>query len=206
MLMLQNIYAEMSFARLHYKGGGDWYNDAEVLPNLAKYINDELGTHIKTEQEIVNVSDANISNYPFIYMTGHGKIKLTNKEKENLHDYLLSGGFLFVDDDYGLDKSFRLMISELFPDKKLVELPKSHPIFNSYYNFPKGLPKTHKHDDKRPQAYAIFDEYGRMMVLYLFESNVSDGWAFAQTHKDPENVRQTALKFGLNIIYYLMSN
>lgn len=201
---LENVFAQITLARLHYEGGGDWYNDPEVLPNLAEYINNELQIHIDEEQAIVKPDDANLSNYPFIYVTGHGNIRMNEREISSLRDYLASGGFLLVDDDYGLDKSFRKLAKDLFPTKNLVELPKSHPIFHSYYTFDNGLPKTHKHDDKRPQALALFADDGRLMLLYFYESNITDGWADARTHKDPADVKKEALQFGLNLIYYLM--
>ncbi len=191
-------------ARLKYKGGGDWYNNPEVLPNLMKKLNKELSCGFPKKQAIVEAGSVDLYKYPFIYVTGHGKIKFTSKEKSNLRDYLLRGGFIYVDDDYGLDESFRKEISSILPNFELIELPANHEIYNCYFKFPKGLPKTHKHDDKRPRAFGIFDKNGRMMLFYTYESNISDGWADADTHNDPQDVRQEAMKFGVNLLYYVM--
>jgi hypothetical protein len=193
-------------ARIQYDGGGDWYNDPELLPNLSKYTNDVLHTDFSTEQATVKASDAKLFDYPFLFMTGHGNIRFTNKEVEQLRAYLLRGGFLYADDDYGMDDSFRRELKRVFPEKELMEIPASHPIFHCYFDFPKGLPKIHKHNDKRPQAYGIFDETGRMMVFYTYESNISDGWADPGTHKDPPEIRDMALKMGANMIQYIMTN
>ncbi len=195
----------MQLARLHYTGGGDWYNDPEVLPNLAKYVNKELNTNFSLDEKVIQLTDSQLADYPFIYMTGHGNVKFSNREIDNLRDYLLNGGFLYCDDDYGLDKSFRQEIKRLFPNKELVELPKGHELFNVYYNFPQATPKIHEHDKKRPQSFAIFDDYGRMMLLYTYESNISDGWADYTTHQNSEQTRLKALQFGTNILYYLLT-
>ncbi len=192
-------------ARLNYDGGGDWYNDPDLIPNLTAYANKQIGTDFSTEQAVVKASDGNISDYPFVFMTGHGNILFTEKEVASLRKYLLLGGFLYVDDDYGMDKSFRREVRKLFPEKQLIELPGNHELYNCFFNFPNGLPKIHKHDDKRPQAFGIFDDQGRLMILYTFESNISDGWANPEVHKDPPEVREQALKFGTNILYYLMT-
>jgi hypothetical protein len=193
-------------ARLQYDGGGDWYNDAEVLPNLATYTNDVLKTDFSNEQATVKAGDAKLFEYPFVFLTGHGNIRFTNKEIEQLRTYLLRGGFLYADDDYGMDDSFRREMKRIFPEKQMMEIPASHPLFHCFYDFPKGLPKIHKHEDKRPQAFAIFDDTGRMMVLYTYESNISDGWADPGTHKDPQEIRDLALRMGTNILQYIMTN
>ncbi len=196
----------LSIARLHYDGGGDWYNDPDMLPNLAVYINKELQTDLSEDLINVTPSGAELFDYPFIFMTGHGNVSFSDADIRNLKKYFKNGGFLYADDDYGMDKSFRRELKKLFPGRELVELPASHEIFNCYYKFPKGLPKTHKHDDKRPEAFAIFDDNGRMLVLYTYEANISDGWASERVHKDPWTVREKALKMGLNIFYYMMVN
>ncbi len=193
-------------ARLQYDGGGDWYNDPEILPNLVKYSNDVLHTDFSSEQAIVKATDAKLFEYPFLFMTGHGNVKFTNREIEQLRAFLLRGGFLYADDDYGMDDSFRREMRRVFPEKILMELPASHPIFHCFYNFPKGLPKIHIHEDKRPQAFAIFDDTGRLMVFYSFESNISDGWADPGTHKDPPEIRDMALQMGVNMLQYIMTN
>jgi len=196
------LIARTGFARLQYDGGGDWYNDPEVLPNLAKYVNQTLGTDFPTDQEIAKAGDAKLFDYPFIYMTGHGNIRFSDKELDNLRNWMLRGGFLYADDDYGMDASFRREVKRIFPELQLIELSPDFPLYNSYFNFSK-LPKIHKHDDKAPQAFGMFDDAGRLMLLYTYETNISDGWADPETHKDPEEVREQALKFGVNIIYYI---
>jgi len=195
----------MNLARLHYTGGGDWYNDPEVLPNLAKYANRELNTNLSLNEKVIKLTDADLPDFPFIYITGHGNVKFSEREIDNLREYLLNGGFLYCDDDYGLDKSFRKEIRRVFPDQELVELPADHDFFNCYFKFPQGTPKIHEHDDKRPQTFAIMDEYGRIMVLYTYESNISDGWADYATHQNSEQTRQKALQFGTNILYFLLT-
>ena len=193
------------FARLNYDGGGDWYNDPEVLPNLAGYLNSVLNTNLPVEQTVVKASEAKLFEYPFLYLTGHGNIRFTEREIDNLRTWMLRGGFLYADDDYGLDESFRREIKRVFPERPLVELDPSFPLFKSFYDFSSGLPKIHKHDEKPPQAFGIFDDNGRLMTLYTYESNISDGWADPSTHKDPPELRDTALRFGLNIVYYLIT-
>jgi len=190
-------------ARLHYSGGGDWYNDPDIIPNLVEFLNKTLLTDFSIEQATVKPDASEIFDYPFIFMTGHGNVKFSDKELTNLRDYCNRGGFLYIDDDYGMDKSIRLEIGKLFPNSQLVELPANHAIFNCYYNLKDGLPKTHKHEDNRPQAFGIFDDYGRLMLLYTYESNISDGWSNA--HDDPQKVQDAAFKMGANIFYYLLT-
>ncbi len=197
--------ARTGFTRLQYSGGGDWYNDPEILPNLARYANSVLNTNFPTDQNVVKASDAKLFDYPFVFLTGHGNIRFEDREVENLRSWMLRGGFLYADDDYGMDASFRREIKRIFPEYELVELDGDFQLFSSFFTFSDGLPKIHKHDEKPPQAYGVFDENGRMMCLYTFESNISDGWADASTHKDPPEVRDAALRFGCNIVYYLIS-
>lgn len=201
-LAYSGLAARTGFARLQYDGGGDWYNDPEVLPNLAKYVNQTLNTDFPVDQTIVKPSEAKLFDYPFVYLTGHGNIRFTDKEVSNLRDWMLRGGLLYADDDYGMNDSFRRELNRIFPDKQLLELSPDFPLYSCYFNFDK-LPKIHKHDEKPPKAWGIFDDSGRLLLLYTFESNISDGWADASTHKDPDAVRETALKFGVNIIYYM---
>jgi len=191
-------------ARLHYKGGGDWYNDQDIIPNIAAYLNKTLETNFSQMQAEVKPDDRNISDFPFIFMTGHGAVHFNEQEIENLRNYLYRGGFLYIDDDYGMDESIRKEIDDLFPEKTLVELPASHLLFHCYNDFENGLPKIHKHDNKRPQAFGIFDKYGRLMLLYTYETNISDGWS--NVHNDPEVIRKKAFKFGANLFYYVMTN
>ena len=205
LLSLINLFSleKQKFARLHFDGGGDWYNDADIIPNLVDYINPILHTDFSREQEIVRAGEAKLFQYPFVFMTGHGNVEFNEKERQNLQEYLSRGGFLLIDDDYGMDDSIRRQLQVIFPDKKLTELPANHELFQCYYNFNNGLPKIHKHDDKRPQAYALFDENGRIIVLYFFESNITDGWS--NMHNDPPEIRNEALRFGVNLLYYVMT-
>ena len=196
----------MTIARVQYDGGGDWYNDTSVIPNLCNEISSR--TLIKTvpEQAIVSLKNNSILNYPLLYMTGHGNISFSEEEIVNLRNYLEKGGFLYIDDDYGLDKYIRRELAKVFPEKELQELPATFPLFDSYYIFPNGLPKIHEHDGKRPQAFGIFDDYGRLTVLYTYETNISDGWASQEVHKDPSHIREQAFKMGINIVYYVLTH
>lgn len=193
------------FARLQYDGGGDWYNDPEVLPNLARFVNSTLNTNFPIDQSVVKASDAKLFEHPFVYLTGHGNIRWDDREIENLRQWMLRGGFLYADDDYGMDASFRREIKRVFPEYDLVELDGSFPLFTCFFDFASGLPKIHQHDEKPPQAFGIFDENGRLMCFYTYETNISDGWADPDTHKDPPEIREAALRFGCNIIYYLLT-
>jgi hypothetical protein len=202
LLVVAALPARTALARLQYEGGGDWYNDPEVLPNLAKYVNRTLNTDFPTDQETVKASDAKLFDYPLIYLTGHGNIRWSDRELDNLREWMLRGGFLYADDDYGMNESFRREIKRVFPERDLVELGPDFPLYSCYFTFNK-LPKIHKHDEKAPQAFGLFDDSGRLMLLYTYETNISDGWADPETHKDPPEVREQALQFGVNIIYYI---
>ena len=195
----QNTY---SVATLKYNGGGDWYANPTALPNLIEFSNKNIGTNIKKSPEIVEVGSSDIYNYPFVHMTGHGNIFFSNEEANNLRKYLLSGGFLHVDDNYGLDEFFRKEITKVFPNKKLVLINSNHIIFNQSFKFPNGLPKIHIHDAKPSEAYGIFDN-GRLICLYTYESDLSDGWEDSEVHNDSEETRLKALKMGSNIIEYV---
>ena len=195
----QNTY---SVATLKYNGGGDWYANPTALPNLIEFSNKNIGTNIKKSPEIVEVGSSDIFNFPFLHMTGHGNIFFNNEEANNLRKYLLSGGFLHVDDNYGLDEFFRKEITKVFPNKKLVLINSNHIIFNQSFKFPNGLPKIHIHDAKPSEAYGIFDN-GRLICLYTYESDLSDGWEDSEVHNDSEETRLKALKMGSNIIEYV---
>ena len=188
-------------ARLHYDGGGDWYNDPDTLPNLVRFVNPTLNSNFSTEQAVVRLTEANLFDHPFIFMTGHGNISFSERDVRNLRDYLLKGGFLYADDDYGMDEAFRREIRKVFPDREMIELPASHPLFHCYFSFPQGIPKIHEHDGKRPQAFGIFDDTGRLMVLYTYETNISDGWSDA--HDNPPEVSEEAFRMGTNILYFI---
>ena len=191
---------------LKYSGGGDWYANLETsLPNLIKYCNANIKTNINPEQAIVEVGSIDIFNYPFIHMTGHGNVVFSNQEAENLRKYLLAGGFLHVSDNYGLDKFIRTELKKVFPELELVELPFSHPIYHQEYNFDKGLPKIHEHDNKAPQGFGLIYK-GRLICFYDVECDLGDGWESAEIHKDSPEAREKALKMGANIISYAFLN
>lgn len=192
-------------ALLKYKGGGDWYANPTSLPNLIKYCNINLKTNLAEEVVTVEPGSRDIFNYPFVHMTGHGNVVFTPVEVQNLREYLLSGGFLHADDNYGLEKSFRREMKKVFPDDELVEIPWEHPIFKQKYIFSKGLPKIHEHDSKRPQAYGIVKD-GRLVVLFTYETDLGDGWEDPDVHKDPQDKREDALKMGANIVSYVFTN
>ncbi|MCS7245733.1 MAG: DUF4159 domain-containing protein [candidate division WOR-3 bacterium] len=188
-------------ARLQYEGGGDWYNDPEVIPNLVRFIKKYANISLSEKQAVVKPSSKDIFKYPILFMTGHGNVYFSDMDARNLREYLERGGFLYVDDDYGMDYYFRREIKKVFPDKELEEIPTSHPIFNIYWKFDK-LPKIHQHDDKSPKAYGIFIGE-RLVLLYTYETNISDGWT--DRHGDPLEVQETALKFGMNIVLYALT-
>ncbi len=206
------IYATSSVAQsyqiglLKYSGGGDWYANLETsLPNLIKFCNTNLKTTINPEQAIVEVGSAEIFNYPFIHMTGHGNVVFSNQEADNLRSYLAGGGFLHVSDNYGMDKFIRTELKKVFPELELVELPYSHPIYHQAYNFDKGLPKVHEHDNKAPQGFGLIYK-GRLVCFYDAECDLGDGWESAEIHKDSPEAREKALKMGANIISYVFLN
>jgi hypothetical protein len=192
-------------AVLQYGGGGDWYSNPTSLPNLIKFCNEELNTTINTKPTIVSPNSVDIFDYPFVYMTGHGNVFLTQEEAENLRIYLLSGGFIHIDDNYGMDEYLRKELIKIFPNKELVELSRNNPIFKNPYNFQQGLPKIHEHDKNRPQAFGIYEE-DRLLVLYTFESDLGDGWENPEIHNDPQEIRLKALQMGANIINYVFKN
>lgn len=197
--------SDFTIARLQYGGGGDWYNDPSSIPNMLAFLRAHSEMRVAQEEARVSLMDEDLFTYPILFMTGHGRIHFTPQEAIRLRSYLTGGGFLLVDDDYGMNEHFRREMRKVFPDRELVELPFSHPVFHSPFSFPRGLPKTHEHDSAPPQAFAIFNE-GRMVVFYIFESNISDGWADADVHKDPDEVRQRALQMGMNIIVYALTH
>ncbi len=192
-------------AILKYNGGGDWYSNPTALPNLIRFCNDNIDTEIDPKPQTVEVGSPTIFQYPFLHMTGHGNIFFSSEEAENLRTYLLSGGFLHVDDNYGMEPYLRKELVKVFPDKELVELSADHPIFGQRYEFPGGLPKIHEHDGKRPQAFGIFHD-NRLLLLFTFETDLGDGWEDAEVHNDPEEVRKKALQMGANIIQYAFRN
>lgn len=196
---------EFFIARLKYNGGGDWYNDPSAEINLLKFVAQHTTIKTNPKYEFVDLSTGNIFSYPFLFMTGHGNIIFSDNDAKKLRTYLESGGFLYVDDDYGLDKAFRREIKKVFPDKELVELPFNYGLYDCVFNFKNGPPKTHEHDNKPPQGFGIFVN-GRLCVYYTYESNPSDGWADPEVHKDPEIKREEALRFGTNIVVWALMN
>lgn len=192
-------------AVLKYNGGGDWYANPTSLPNLIKFSNQNINTRISSNPKTVEPSSVEIFNFPFIHMTGHGNVFFTPDDVINLRNYLLSGGFLHIDDNYGMDTYLRPELEKLFPEKELLELSTSHPIFNIHFKFPNGLPKIHEHDNKPPQAFGIFKE-DRLILLYTYETDLGNGWENREIHNNPEEVRQRALKMGANILKYVFEN
>lgn len=192
-------------AVLEYGGGGDWYSDPTAVPNLVEFCNTHINTSITEKVAQVKAESPEIFNYAYIEMTGHGNVSFADEAANNLRQYLLSGGFLHADDNYGMKPYFLDAMTKVFPDKKWKELPIGHELFNAKYKFPDGLPKIHRHDGKRPQALGLFDK-GRLIVLFTLESDISDGWEDQVVHNDPENLRQKALKMGANIIHYVFTH
>ena len=191
----------VQIARLKYSGGGDWYVSPTSIPNLIEFCNEHLGTNIHPEEEVVEPGDPAIFNYPFVHMTGHGNVIFNERERENLRAYLKAGGFLSVNDSYGMDEFIRPQLEELFPDKELVELPHNHPIYHQTFSFPDGVPKIHEHDGEPPQGFGIIHE-GRVVVFYNYEADIGDGWEDPEVHGDPPEIRRKALEMGANLIEY----
>jgi len=200
-LFSQNTY---QIAVLKYNGGGDWYANPTALPNLVSFCNENINTNISEETETVEVGSLDIFNYPFIHMTGHGNVLFSFEESKNLREYLLSGGFLHIDDNYGMDPFVRPEISKVFPNTNLVEIPPSHPIFHQKYEFKNGLPKIHEHNQNPSQAFGIFID-GKLVLLYTYESDLGDGWEDQEVHNDSEQTRLESLKMGSNIIEFVFN-
>ncbi len=192
-------------AILKYKGGGDWYANPTALPNLIRFCNANIGTKIKEQPKTVEVGDINIFQYPYLHMTGHGNVVFSQEEADNLRTYLLSGGFLHIDDNYGMEPYLRKELVKVFPNIELDELGADHAIFSQKYEFLDGLPKIHEHEGKRPQALGITHE-GRLLLLFTYESDLGDGWEDPSVHNDPEAIRTKALQMGANIISYAFKN
>jgi hypothetical protein len=195
------LLSAQEIAVLQYGGGGDWYSNPTSLPNLISFCNDQLDTNIDPNPKTVTPNSIDIFDYPFVHMTGHGNVFFTQEDAQNIHDYLISGGFLHIDDNYGMDQYLRKELVKIFPNKELKELSNNHPLFNYHFDFPEGLPKIHEHDNSRPQAFGISHE-GRLILLYTFESDLGDGWENSEIHNDPQEVRIKALRMGANILGY----
>ncbi|MEY8849316.1 DUF4159 domain-containing protein [Psychroserpens sp. XS_ASV72] len=188
-----------------YRGGGDWYSNPTALPNLIAYCNENINTKINTKPEIVDIGSIDIFQFPMLHMTGHGNVFFSDEDAENLRNYLISGGFIHIDDNYGMEPYITKELKKVFPNQELIELPASHPIFNTAFDFPDGLPKIHEHDGKRPQAFGLFHE-NRLVLLFTFESDLGDGWEDPEIHNDPPAVREKALKMGANIVKFAFEN
>ena len=204
-LFYSTIIFSQEIALVKYSGGGDWYANPTSLPNLIKYCNTNISTKIKTKPATVEPSSPDLFSYPFVHMTGHGNVVFSDADVSNLRNYLTSGGFLHIDDNYGMDQYIRKEIKKIFPTVDLVEIPSNHQIFQKPFLFANGLPKIHEHDGKRPQAFGIFIE-NRLLLLYTYECDLGDGWEDPEVHNDPADVREKALKMGANIINYIFNN
>jgi hypothetical protein len=199
-----NLLNGQELALLKYNGGGDWYANPTSLPNLIKFCNQNLSTKLKPKHAVVEANSIELFSYPFVHLTGHGNIVFTSQEITNLRNYMLAGGFLHIDDNYGLDQYIRKEITKIFPDKAIVELPANHEIFQKPYNFAGGLPKIHQHDNKPAKAFAIMHD-DRIVLLYTYETDLGDGWEDIEIHNNPEELRQKALRMGANIINYVFN-
>ena len=193
-----------TIARLKYNGGGDWYNDPSAEVNLLNFIKRNTNIKVDARYRFVEISSEEIFSYPFLFMTGHGNVVFAEDEVERLRLYLENGGFLYIDDDYGLDNAIRREMKKVFPTKDFIELPFNYGLYSVLYSFEYGPPKTHEHDKNSPQGFGIFVE-GRLAVYYTYESNPSDGWADEMVHNDPPEKRDEALKFGTNIVVWALS-
>ena len=205
-LLVTNIILgqEFSIARVNYGGGGDWYCDPSSIPNILSYLTKNTSIKVAHDEYRLKLTTKELRGHPYLYMTGHGNIRFTDEEIIQLREYLIGGGFLHTDDNYGLNTSFRREMKRVFPDRDFVELPHDHAIFHSYFDMPSGLPKIHEHDGKPPQLFALYNE-DRIMVIYSYESDLGDGWEDEEVHNDPPELRVAALQMGVNIIYFALT-
>jgi len=194
----------VTIGRLHYDGGGDWYANPSSLPNLLAAIRERTGIRTAEREETVKLSDDHLWGLPYLYMTGHGNVRFGDRDLVTLREWLRRGGFLHIDDNYGMDESIRRELARLFPGEPLVEVPLDHPVYHIVYDFPKGLPKIHEHDGKPAQGFGIFLE-GRLAVYYSFDSDLGDGWEDAEVHRDTPEAREAALRMGVNLFSYAVS-
>lgn len=201
-LLISATAPSLKIGLLKYGGGGDWYSNPTSLVNLAGFCNKFLGTNIDPEYAVVDAGSVDLFNYPLVHMTGHGNVVFSDADAENLRNYLIAGGFLHIDDNYGIDPFVRVAMKKVFPELSFVELPFNHPIYHQKYKFDNGLPKIHKHDDKPAQGFGLIWE-GRLICYYSYESDLGDGWEDPEVHKDAEEVRIKALKMGANIVQYV---
>jgi hypothetical protein len=204
-LFVHYFVGAQEIALLKYNGGGDWYANPTSLPNLIRFCNQTIQTKIKQKPSTVEPGSSELFSYPFVHMTGHGNVVFNDNEVKNLRDYLTSGGFLHIDDNYGMDKFIRKEIKKIFPNNELIEIPSTHKIFQGPFSFPNGLPKIHEHEKQKPQAFGIFIE-GRLALVYTFETDLGDGWEDEEVHNNPKEVREKALKMGANLVHYVFTN
>lgn len=191
----------LKIARLHYSGGGDWYWGRSSVPNMLTYLRDNTDFPVDTIEHEITINDPELFKYPFLFATGHGIISFEPDELERLRQYLAGGGFLFVNDSYGMKKTFPKEMAKIFPEREIVEVPFDHPLYHCFYDFPNGPPKIHEHDNQAPRGYAIIVN-GRVVVYFLIESDIGDGWEDQEVHNDPQEKRLEALKMGVNLITY----
>ena len=205
-LLVTNIILgqEFSIARVNYGGGGDWYCDPSSIPNILNYLTKNTSIKADHDEYRIKLTTKELRGHPYLYMTGHGNIRFTDEEIIELREYLMGGGFLHTDDNYGLNTSFRREMKRVFPDRDFVELPHDHAVFHSYFDMPNGLPKIHEHDGKPPQLFALYNE-DRIMVIYSYESDLGDGWEDEEVHNNPPELRVAALQMGVNIIYFALT-
>jgi hypothetical protein len=209
-LLLNTVFStfaqnQIKLAKLKYNGGGDWYANKTALPNLVRFCNQELNMNLAAEEDIVEAGSSDIFLYPYVYMTGHGNVVFSDADAANLRKYLIAGGFLHIDDNYGLDKFIRIELKKIFPELELVTIPFEHPIYHQKFNFPKGLPKIHEHDGKPAEGLGLIYQ-GRLVVFYSYECDLGNGWEDQRIYNDPEEKRQQALKMGANLISYCFTN
>ena len=195
---------QLKMAKLKYNGGGDWYANKTALPNLAKFCNENLRTSFDEQDAVVEAGSPELFEYSYVYMTGHGNVVFSSSEAENIRNYLLAGGFLHIDDNYGLDTYIRLEMKKIFPELEFVQLPFDHPIYDQKFKFDKGLPQIHEHDNKPPQGFGLIYE-GKLVCFYSYESDLGNGWEDKRIHNDPEEVRLKALRMGANIISFALT-
>ena len=204
-LFLNILYSQnFSISRVHYGGGGDWYSNPSSIPNLLSFLMTNTMIKAENDESRIKLSDPDLPSHPYLYVTGHGNIRLNDEEIIALRDHLLNGGFLHADDNYGLNQSFIREMKRVFPNKDFVEIPHYHEVFHSYYDMPNGLPKIHEHNGKPPQLFGLYNK-DRIMVLYSYESDLGDGWEDEEVHNNPEQIRTNALQMGVNIIYFALT-
>jgi hypothetical protein len=195
---------DFTIARVKYGGGGDWYSNPTSLPNLLEALNERTTVRAPQREQVVEITDPDLYKYPYLYLNGHGIVRFTDEEVRILRDYFAAGGFLHADDNYGMDSSFRREMKRVFPDSPLIELPSDHAMYHAFYDFPRGLPKIHEHDNKPAQGFGIFYQ-DRLAVFYTYECDLGDGWEDPDVHNDPPDKHEAALQMGINIIMYCLT-